>query len=236
MTTEEDQWTTSSRTTSRTWPCEAWHRRCAPAAPSARRSAACSPPSASTCSAARIARPVGPISRPSSRRDPQEGLRRRLVHGMVALEIVADPVRPSRGPGAGVRRVAGRRRHVSDGARLLEGAMDLARDDYIRNSYRWSTTPSTPATAACISRRRPPAGWIGLAARWQALGSAPPAPGPDGLGLLPDAAAYPGTRSGRLLLQLTRCTASPTTASAWARSVFSFIARAIPDPGACYLS
>lgn len=121
---------------------------------------------------------------------PEESLRRRLVHGMVALEIIADPVPPE---------VVARVQEFAaalqvDEAMLVvardysKGAMDLARDDYLRNSYPVEYY-TEHAGDRSLHRSPAPTGGLdpGLATRWHALEQCPRLPGPDGLGLLPAA-------------------------------------------------
>ena len=176
---------------------------------------------------------------------PEEGLRRRLVHGMVALEIVADPVPPE--VVARVQEFAAALQ-VDDAMLVVardysKGAMDLARDDYVRNSYPMEYY-TEHAGDSSLHQSPAPTGGVdpGLAARWQALEQCP-------AGSLGRTVwdfyqmrhfAYPGTEGAvdPLLAQhdWVHCLADYGTSAMGEIEVFSFIAGAIPDPrGFSYL-
>ena len=158
---------------------------------------------------------------------PEEGLRRRLVHGMVALEIIADPVPPE--VVARVQEFAAALQ-VDDAMLVVardysKGAMDLARDDYIRNSYpmEYYTEHAGDSSLHRVADAHRRAGSRSGGAVAGARAVPRRLPGPDGLGLLPDAPASrtrgPKARSIRCSRSTTGCTASPTTARRpWARS------------------
>jgi hypothetical protein len=172
-----------------------------------------------------------------------ETLRRRAVHGMVALEIIANPVPPS--VQAQVEDFA-RALDVDEGMLTVardysQGAMDLARDDYIRNSYPLEYYAQQAASSGV---QPSPTGGVdpALAAKWEALERCP-------AGSLGRTVwdfyqmrhfSFPGTEGAvdPLLAQhdWVHCLADYGTSAMGEIEVFSFIAGAIPDPkGFSYL-
>ena len=179
---------------------------------------------------------------------PDETLRRRAVHTMTALEIITDPVPPE------VNDQVARYAHalqVDDG--MLEvardyskGAMDIARDDYLRNSYvleyygEHANDGALHQTIRAPGDRSPtdPA----LEAKWKALETCPS--GSHGRTVwdfyqirgffLPGS---PGAVDPLLAQHdWVHCLADYGTSAMGEIEVFSFIASAIPDPkGFSYL-
>jgi hypothetical protein len=178
-----------------------------------------------------------------------EDLRRRVVHGMVTLEIIDNPL-----PKEVAQRVAdfAAALHVDDQMLTVakdyaDGALDLARDDYVRNSYPLGYYASHPDEDPILHRSAP--GMLtdtkadpALAARWEALEHCPS-------GSLGRAVwdfyqmrgfTFPGTPGAvdPLLAQhdWVHCLADYGTTALGEVEVFSFIAASIPDPsGFSYL-
>jgi hypothetical protein len=165
-------------------------------------------------------------------------LRLRAVHGMVALQIVANPVPAD--VNAQVERFA-EALHVDDGMLAVardysKGAMDVAMGDLIRNSYvaeyhaRQDVENPLPKTGATTTAD--PA----LAAKWEALESCPN--GSHGRTVWDFYQmrnfAFPGVPGAvdPLLAQhdWVHCLADYGTSATGEIEVFTFLASAIPDP------
>ena len=172
---------------------------------------------------------------------PDEELRRRAVHAMVTLEIVADPVPAD--VHAQVDRYA-RALRVDDGMLAVardysRGAMAQAMQDYLRNSYvlaYYSAHPGQAAAGAKPSAAGPPQGDPALAAKWNALETCPS--GSHGRAVWDfyqmRGFAVPGTPGAvdPLLAQhdWVHCLADYGTSATGEIEVFTFISGAIPDP------
>jgi hypothetical protein len=165
-------------------------------------------------------------------------LRRRAVHGMVTLEIVADPVPPD---------VSSRVENYATALNIDESmlavardysknAMDLASKDLVRNSYPAQyyarhTPNQAMATSAATSAADPE-----LAAKWEALEHCPS--GSHGRTVWDfyqmRGFSFPGTPGAvdPLLAQhdWVHCLADYGTSATGEIEVFTFVASAIPDP------
>jgi hypothetical protein len=179
----------------------------------------------------------------------EESLRRRVVHGMVALEIVQQPLPPE--VSARVAEYA-RALHVDESMLTVaedysKGAMDMARQDYFRNSYVMGyytehgddgSLHRTVGAGGGGTDNTDPA----LAARWQALEQCPSGSHGRTVWDFYEARGFtvPGLPGAvdALLAQhdWVHCLADYGTSALGEVEVFSFIASAIPDPkGFSYL-
>jgi hypothetical protein len=181
--------------------------------------------------------PLGPAALADAVTD--EELRLRAVHGMVTLEIVADPVRAE--VSDQVDRYA-KALHVDEDMLMVardysKGAMDVAMGDLMRNSYvaeyharQEAEKCALPKTGAAITSD--PA----LAAKWEALESCPS--GSHGRTVWEfyqmRGFTFPGIPGAvdPLLAQhdWVHCLADYGTSATGEIEVFTFLSSAIPDP------
>jgi hypothetical protein len=179
---------------------------------------------------------------------PEPPVRRRLVHGMVALEIVEDPLPPE--VSAQVAAFA-EALDVDEGMLAVakdysQGAMDVARDDFVRNSYplEYYTHHGDDGTLhrSTGSTLGAPGTDSALAGKWQELESCPAGSHGRTVWDFYQARGFsvPGTPGAvdPLLAQhdWVHCLADYGTSALGEVEVFSFIASSIPDPaGFTYL-
>jgi len=179
---------------------------------------------------------------------PEPSLRRRMVHGMVALEIIDDPLPPEVSA-----QVAAYAEALDVDENMLvvakdysQGAMDVARDDYVRNSYplEYYSRHADDGTlhrslgSTFGAQGADPA----LAAKWQELESCRSGSHGRTVWDFYQARGFsvPGTPGAvdPLLAQhdWVHCLADYGTSALGEIEVFSFIASSIPDPsGFTYL-
>lgn len=167
---------------------------------------------------------------------PDPVTRQRMVHAMTVLELVAQPV-----PAETVARVQQYAAALGVDEPMLavardyaQGAMDLAVNDMLRNSYpvAYAARTDQAGTASPAPQTADPA----LAARWEALADCPA----GSLGrtvwdfYLQRGFTVPGTPGSvsPLLAQhdWVHCLADYGTSPTGELEVFSFISAAIPDP------
>jgi len=178
--------------------------------------------------------PITPTELAGAVTDPE--VRVRVVHGMVALEIIAEPVSAA----VHDQVVAFASALGVDEAMLsvahdyADGAMDQATQDFLRNSYIAEYYGrQDPSAASPLDHK---ADDPELAAKWEALASCPP--GSHGR-LVWDfyqmrGFAFPGTAGAvdPLLAQhdWVHCLADYGTSATGEIEVFTFLGSAIPDP------
>jgi hypothetical protein len=179
---------------------------------------------------------------------PEPSVRRRLVHGMVALEIIQDPLPPevSAQVAAFADALDVDETMLAVAKDYSQGAMDLARDDYVRSSYPLEYYGRHANDGTLHRSVQTEFGAPGvdpaLAAKWQELESCPA----GSLGRTVwdfyqrRGFSVPGTPGAvdALLAQhdWVHCLADYGTSALGEIEVFSFIASSIPDPaGFTYL-
>jgi hypothetical protein len=175
--------------------------------------------------------------------DPE--VRTRAVHGMVTLEIVANPVPPDvhAQVAAFAKALGVDEGMLSVASDYAAGAMDQAIQDFLRNSYiseYYSNHPPTDTAPAPTDGVATPADHKGLdpalAAKWAALESCPS--GSHGRTVWDfyqlRGFSFPGTEGAvdPLLAQhdWVHCLADYGTSATGEIEVFTFLGSAIPDP------